>query len=718
VRSFCRVCTAVCGILVDVSGEEVVRVRGDPDHPFSHGYTCAKGRALPQMHHHTDRLEHPLVRVDNELRPTTWDACLDDLGSRLRDIVDRHGPEAIGVFFGSGVGMDAAGYRTAEALFAALGTRARFSPLTIDGTAKVLVCDQMAGFPGLNPHIDREHAGLVVYVGVNPVVSHGHTSAHADPVMALRDLAARADVWVVDPRRTETARLATHHLAPRPGSDYAVLAFLVREILESGADRDVLEHQTVGIDPLATAVAPFTREHAAHVADVPVEQLDRLLDAMRRAGRVAVVTGTGVTMAASANVTQWLAWALMIVTGSMNRPGGVWFHPGFAHQLESFELPVSPPEGGLFGPGPRTRPDARGFLGEWPCAVLADEIRAGNIRAVLNLGGHVVTAFPDANALVPALRSLDVLATIEIIDNETAALSTHVLPTKDQLERADVTLWDFLLPRVAAQHTAPVVDPVGDRRSTWWVLTELGRRLGHELAGSIGEDATDEAVLARIASGGRCTYDELVAEGWVEAPYELPAPWVDAHVERLGGWRLAPHLLVDQLAALELPPPLVLVPRRQSRHLNSQLDFLGEVVEVIVHPDDATAAGLSDGRAVIVRSAQGELVGVAKVDPSIRAGAVSVPHGHQGANVNRLDVRRRHRRTDRDGALLGHPGEPAPGARLIGQVDAPASSIRARIDVGVTGRRVISTPNGASASATEFTTAGGAPIAPPSPTPL
>src|SRR5438876_3516668 len=126
VRSFCRVCTAVCGILVDVSGDEVVRVRGDRDHPFSHGYTCPKGRALPQMHQHPERLEQPLIKVGDRLQPTTWDKCLDDLGARLRTIIDHHGPESIGVFFGSGVGMDAAGYRMAEALYAAIGTPARF----------------------------------------------------------------------------------------------------------------------------------------------------------------------------------------------------------------------------------------------------------------------------------------------------------------------------------------------------------------------------------------------------------------------------------------------------------------------------------------------------------------------------------------------------------------------------------------------------------------
>jgi anaerobic selenocysteine-containing dehydrogenase len=444
-------------------------------------------------------------------------------------------------------------------------------------------------------------------------------------------------VWVVDPRRIETARLATQHVAPRPGADYAVFAFLVREILREGADHEVLAHRTAGGDALSAAVAPFTLAHAARVAGVSEAVMTQLLEAVRRAGRVAVVTGTGLTMSAGANVTQWLAWVLMILTGSMNRPGGVWFHPGFSHQFETFELPVSPPDGGLFGPGPPTRPESSSFLGEWPCAVLADEIRAGNIRAVLNLGGHLVTAFPEANSLVPALRSLDVFATIEIIANDTTAISTHVLPTKDQLERADVTLWDFLLPRVAAQHTPALIDPIGDRRSTWWMLAELGRRLGHELADTSGEQATDDVMLAKLSAGARSTFDELVAAGWFEKGHELPARWVDEHVDRLGGWRLAPQRLVDQLAALsDESAPLVLVPRRQMRHLNSQLDFLDEVCEVIVHPDDAIAAGVVDGQRVIVRSAQGELVGLAKVDPSTRAGAVSVPHGHQRANVNAL----------------------------------------------------------------------------------
>jgi len=406
-----------------------------------------------------------------------------------------------------------------------------------------------------------------------------------------------------------------------------VLAYLVREVL-----RDGVRAPAQDVDALAAAVAPYTLRHAATIADVPEAELEQLLSAVCRSGRIVVDTGTGVTMSTSANVTQWLSWALLIITDSMNRPGGIWFHPGFGYQLESFELPIIPREG-HFGPGPRSRPETQAFLREWPCATLPDEIDAGNIRAFLNLGGSLLTAFPDAGSLLPALEKLDVLATTEILPNETTAISTHVLPTKGQLERPDVTLWDILSPRVSAQHTDALVTPVGQRRSMWWVLAEIGRRLGHELADT---DATDEAMLAQVSSGGRAPYDEFVTNGWAEADRELPAPWVDRHIERLGGWRLAPGVLVDQLNALREPAPLVLVPRRQMRRLNAQLEFLGEVAEIVVHPDDAAAAGVSDDQRLIVRSEHGELTGVARVDASVRRGAVSVPHGHASANVNLL----------------------------------------------------------------------------------
>ena len=643
-RSFCRICTSQCGILIDVDGTRVLKVRGDRDHPMSQGYTCAKGRALPAMHHHPQAITRPLLqgtppgaREAGALAPVSWQRCLDDLAARLREILQRHGPASVGIFFGSGLGMDAAGYRMAEALHKAIGTPARFSPLTIDGTAKTATAILVGGFPGLKPAPDYAGSRLLVCLGVNPVVSHGHSTAMPGPTTTIRELRAHAEVWVIDPRTTETARLASGHIAPRPGTDYAILAYIVRELLRQATP--VPATLVTGLEELRQAVEPYTLEHAARLADVVPRQLRDLLASIRRAGRLAIETGTGITMSEDANVAQWLAWVIMILTDSMNRPGGAWFHPGFFRVLDAAPLPRLAPER-FFHQGPPSRPDLPGFLGEWPCAALPSEIEAGNIRAVLNLGGGLLTAFPGERAMRQALARLDVLATTEIIETETTALSTHVLPTKDQLERADLNLWDFLSPRVAGMYSPAVVSPAGERRSAWWVLAELGRRLGYTMPRTPVSDGPedDDLMLAAQAAYARASFADIAASRYVEAAYELPARWVDDYIQGIGGWRLAPPQLIAELAALRAgpPAPLRLIPRRQKRHVNSQLMFLGDQPEVLLHPDDAATAGVADGELVVVRTEAGELTGTARVDPGVRRGAVSVPHGYAAANVNQL----------------------------------------------------------------------------------
>ena len=143
---------------------------------------------------------------------------------------------------------------------------------------------------------------------------------------------------------------------------------------------------------------------------------------------------------------------------------------------------------------------------------------------------------PETGKLIPALQNLEVFATTEIIDNETTQLATHVLPTKDPLERPDITLHDVLSSRVSVQYSPAVVAPVGERRSMWWVFAELGRRLGYDL-GTLGDPdtSTDDDVLAVLLAGAGTTFDEVAATGWAEAPQALPARWVDDHIGRMGG---------------------------------------------------------------------------------------------------------------------------------------------------------------------------------------
>ena len=163
-RTFCRFCIAACGVVVDVEtddgAERVTRVRGDPDHPLSHGYTCPKGRNLGAWHHHADRVDRPLVRGDDgELRPVTWDVALADLATRSEAAIAEHGPDAVGVLLATGSAFDTNGRRTAERLWRVLGSRSKYTSGTIDTPCKPFVSRLMSGFPGLVPTLDPSTPG-------------------------------------------------------------------------------------------------------------------------------------------------------------------------------------------------------------------------------------------------------------------------------------------------------------------------------------------------------------------------------------------------------------------------------------------------------------------------------------------------------------------------------------------------------------------------------
>ena len=534
-------------------------------------------------------------------------------------------------------------FRSADTFYKSLGNPPKFSPLTIDGTAKVLVSSLVGGFPGLNPKTDYDNVDMLLYVGVNPMVSHGHNTGMFNPAVPIRAIARRGEVWTIDPLFTETAKFSTRHIAPYPGKDYAILAWLAREIMDGGPIN--LAQRVRGMEELRAALAGFDRATAAAIAGVAEQELVDLLGAIRRKGRVTVETGTGVTMSSSANITQWLAWVLMILTGMMNRKGGAWLHPGFITQFDSFELPVID---NPFSPGAPTMPEVSGIIGDWPCAALPGEIAAGNIRALVNLGGSLMRSFPDANVLGPALKRLDVNVDFEVVENETTALSTHVLPTKDQTERPDISIWDTLSASVSMLYTPALVAPMGERRSAWWAISQLMKRMGLPVPEHVPEDdrlpGADDAMLAKLLAGARCDFEEVAASGHVIRQLEFPGHWVDQHIERIGGWNIAPPKLLEfwagvrraDEAVMGRPRPLCYIARRQRRKLNASLSFLGSPADIILHPEDAAANGIIDGQKVRVRTSRGEISLTAKVNTTIRRGVASIPHGHEVANVNYL----------------------------------------------------------------------------------
>ena len=638
-KSFCRVCGSGCGIIVEIDGDQVLKVRGDKKHALTKGYTCPKGRALPGAHHQPDRLEMPMIREGGELQETAWGYLLDDLGAKLKRILEESGPRAIGMFIGGGGFLDASGLYSLRAIQEAIKTPSVYSDLSIDNLAKVVVSEMMSGLTGIMSRADMERCKMVMFVGTNPMISHGHTATLNDssPVGALREFKKRGEVWVLDPRHSETAQQATRHLAARPGTDYGVLAYLIRELLQDGADYDFIEKHTQGVEDLRKSVACFTPEHVSALCGVSKQDLTDLLAAVRRAGKLAVETGTGITMCRAGNVISWLAWALMLVTGSLDREGGSWLSPGFLNPMDQMDLPAAP-ETGWLQPGPESRPELRSTAMQYPCAAMSDEIKAGNLRAMINFGGNLDACMPENDRTIAALKKLEVLATIDIRQNATTDVSTHVLPGTDQLERADLTLaTDTYYPYYITQYTPAMVAPVGQRKTYWWMIGQLGKRMGVDFFPGIDVDtATEDDVLAVIAKNAPIGFNEIRSNMLTMNPPQIG--WVERYVdEKIGGWRLAPSLMLEQLESLEEPAPLVLIPRRQKYHENSKMLELRDKPCIFVNPVDAKAAGLKDGATIQVRSVNGYVQGTMKVDSSLRSGAITVPHGWSGQNnVNRL----------------------------------------------------------------------------------
>ena len=681
-RSFCRICAAACGILVTTEDDRVVRVRGDAEHPVSQGYTCPKGRALPEFHHRPDRLDHPVVHGTRR----SWPDALDDLAASLQQVIADHGPGAVGVYLGTGLAYDIAGWLTAERLIAVLGTPQRYTPVTIDNAPALLAAELVGGSSQLNPVWQPERSKVLVLFGTNPVVSHGYGTTLADPVTRLRRFRAEGgQVWVLDPRRTETAALADRHLPLRAGTDHLVLAWLVRELLDDGADSHELDAacRPDEVERLRSALGSFTRERVATATGLPGGDLDALLDAVREApGGVAAMAGTGVMMSEHGLVAEWLRWALLVVTGSLDRGGAMRFNDGLLFPLEGRlrapASPVDPP------PGPRSRPELSGWAGQYPCVAMADEIDAGHLRALVVAGGSPLTAFPDPDHIHRALASLDTLAVLDVATTPLTEMATHVLPATAQLERADLSMLENVAFRNGTSFTRAVVAPEAERRPAWWVLAQVARRLGIDaLGGDRDPDELDDVeVLRGLARGARVPFEEIVANGAHGTTTTPTDGWVHDRVLHDGRWHLAPDALLGRLTDIARsdtdtdtdPVSLVLVPRRQVRTVNATAYGPPDPAEVVVHPLDAP--GLDDGAAVRVAGAHGDVAGRLALDATIARGTVALTHGRQELLASRLVSD-----AERIDEMTGMPrasGVPSPSPRLPPIPPVRESAWRAR----------------------------------------
>src|SRR5262245_35402419 len=406
----CPFCEATCGLAVDTEGERIVSVRGDRDDPFSRGFICPKAYGLKELHHDPERLRQPMRRVAAGWEAISWEEAYAEVAARLGKIRGEHGKDAIGMYSGNPIVHDLA-FIYVPVLARALGSRSIFNPGAIDTLPKEVQTGLRFGapFPATIPVADLVCARSPLVAGGNPAVSHGSLMTMPDAPGRLKSVVRRGGkLVVIDPRRTETARLASEHHFIRPGTDAAFLLALCHTLFgERLARLGAAEGLINGLDALEEAVREFAPERVADHCSIPAPVIRRIARELAAAESAACYGRLGTCVQEFGTLASWGCELVNVLTGNLDRPGGVMFPTPAAPITARFK--ARPFELGRWKSRVSGQPEVRGRI---PSSTMGEEMLTagdGQVRAMILLMTNPLRSAANSRQLEAAFAGLDFL---------------------------------------------------------------------------------------------------------------------------------------------------------------------------------------------------------------------------------------------------------------------------------------------------------------------
>jgi formate dehydrogenase len=468
-QTACILCSVNCGIEIQTEGRRITRVRGDRSHPGSKGYACEKAQRLDFYQSNKDRLQTPLRRrADGTFEPIDWDTAIAEVAAKLAAIRDAHGGETIFYYGGGGQGNHLGGAYSA-ATRKALGSIYTSNALAQEKTGEFWVDGQLYGRPRCHTTGDFERTEVAVFVGKNPWQSHGFPRARA----ILREIAGdpgRALV-VIDPRRTETAELADHHLQVRPGTDAfclsALLAVLVEEDL---VDHAFLAQRTSNGDTLVDALRAVPIADYCARAGIAETELRAVARRIGRAASVSIFEDLGIQQAPHSTLNSYLEKLVYLLTGNFAKPGGMNIHTRMAGLGGGREAGRTSPVGGH-----------RIITGLIPCNAIPDEILTDHpkrFRAAIVESTNPLHSLADSQRMREAFDALELVVVIDVAMTETARHAHYVLPAPSQFEKWEATFFTLEFPANVFQLRAPMFEPLPGTLAEPEIHRRLVRALG------------------------------------------------------------------------------------------------------------------------------------------------------------------------------------------------------------------------------------------------
>lgn len=688
IQRVCPFCEATCGLSIEVENDTIKSVRGDKEDPFSRGFICPKAYGVKEMHHDPDRLRRPVRKTDEGWEEISWDEAYAEVGARLQDIRKQHGNDAIGYYTGNPVIHDLGALLYQPLLLRALDTRNSFNSSAIDTLPKIVQTGLMFGrpFPLAVPVPDIDRTDHLLVIGANPVVSHGSLMTMPDAPGRLRGVRERGGkLVVIDPRRSETARIADEHVFICPGTDASLLLAMVHTLFEESlVDLGAAQGRVSGLEDVRTVVAEFTPETVTQHCGIPADTIRRLTRDFAVAESAACYGRLGTCVQEFGTLASWGCDLVNILTGNLDRPGGVMF-PTAAAPVDAALPQRTGYEIGRWKSRVSGQPEVDGQI---PSSTLAEEMLTpgeGQVRAMILLMTNPVCSAANSQQLDEAFSKLDFLVAVDFYINETTRHADIILPTPAASEHAGYEVGLYLLAvRNVAKWSWPAVVTDEGTQDSWQVLLHLGARLmgleglseqelddlvaGQYVAGAVAAvtdrwpGLTTEEVMSKLAApiGPERLIDLLLrvgpyGDGFGRNPGGLTLAKVKAapHGIDLGPLEprlddvlnttsgqidLAPSTMTDDIPRLRTrmrsrDDQMLLIGRRELRYSNS---FMHNLPALVKGPDrctlhvssaDAERIGLQTGKPARIISRVGHVTAPVEVTDDLMPGVVSLPHG-------------------------------------------------------------------------------------------
>jgi anaerobic selenocysteine-containing dehydrogenase len=658
----------MCGIKVEYQGEHVVRISGDDDDPHSNGYICPKGYAIQDLHNDPDRLKTPLKRVGDKWLPIDWDQAFDEVAERLVGIQEKHGNDAVAAYWGNPTSHNLGLILALHPFRQALSSRNMHTGSSVDQLPHMVNAYMMFGSSFLFSIPDIDRTQYMLMIGANPAASNGSLMSAGDVKARLKSITKRGGkLVVVDPRQTETTRFASEHQFIKPGTDALLLIGLIQVIVNKGLGKS-LNHLPLNgnIEALVPLVNTISLDRIAQITSISKDEITRIATEFATAESAVCYGRWGMSVQEFGGLNHYLMQMLNIVTGNLDRAGGMMFTTPAADLLSVID------NDGYDRCRSRVHNMPETF-GEFPIAHLPDEILTpgiGQVKAFVCTSANPVISSPNGTKVEEALESLEFMVSIDFYLNETSRLADIILPPTGPFEHEQ---YDIIFNMLAVRNVTKFAPPLFEQKSYM--------RSDHQIFHGITKRINTLKAKGKLAATVKSTALNLLGD------YLTPERTIDLMLRTGpygGGWKnmlnplankgltlkkvkenvhgmdlgplqprmpevlhtqdkrinLYPRAMVKDLERLQehfgeayKPDALTLISRRDLRTNNSWMHNSKRLVKgknrctLLVHPETANQYNVADGELVKLSSRIGGLNVEMTVTETMMPGVVCLPHG-------------------------------------------------------------------------------------------